>query len=100
MRGKRNRRRPEPAKVLIVELRRSGIELVVPPALTVLEALERRGIGVPSMCRAGLCGACEHRPLAVERAPGGRDHRPDQVPTPIRLCVTTVGSVTRLVLDL
>ncbi|MFI5718593.1 2Fe-2S iron-sulfur cluster-binding protein [Nocardia sp. NPDC051750] len=98
MRYRRNRRRPEPARVLVVELRRSGVEFVVPPALTVLEALERRGLAVPSMCRAGLCGACEHQPLAIERAPDGRDNPP--ATDPIRLCVTTVGTITRLVLDL
>ncbi|MGI5218458.1 2Fe-2S iron-sulfur cluster-binding protein [Nocardia sp. CA-290969] len=98
MRRRRRRPRPEPARVVIVELRRSGVELVVPPALTVLEALERNGFDVPSMCRAGLCGACEQRPLTIETVPGTRPQR--AAGDPIRLCVTTAGTVTRLVLDL
>ncbi|MFD4406237.1 2Fe-2S iron-sulfur cluster-binding protein [Nocardia sp. NPDC058499] len=83
---------------MVVELRRSGVELVVPPTSTVLEALERNGFAVPSMCRAGVCGACEHRPLAIETTPVARGNRP--ATEPVRLCVTTAGTVTRLVLDL
>lgn len=95
MKWQRRRSRAEPPRELVVELRRSGIELVVPPALTVLEAMERNGFAVPSMCRAGVCGACEHWPVDAEPASGHRG-----TTEPIRLCVTTARTVTRLVLDL
>ncbi|WP_156371166.1 2Fe-2S iron-sulfur cluster binding domain-containing protein [Nocardia arizonensis] len=100
----RRRRRPPPARrpdrPLILELRASGVELVVPPRFTALEALERNGIDVPSMCRAGICGTCEIEPLAVEFAPGVRPAAPDERIAPVRLCVTVRGTIARMALDL
>ncbi|MFG1796029.1 2Fe-2S iron-sulfur cluster-binding protein [Nocardia sp. NPDC049149] len=77
---------------LVVELRRSGRTITVPPALTVLEALEDDGVPVDSMCRAGICGTCET--FALSATPGANS------PGPLRLCITAPGSLTRLVLDL
>ncbi|MEV6560680.1 2Fe-2S iron-sulfur cluster binding domain-containing protein [Nocardia sp. NPDC051756] len=54
-----------PIPPLVVELRRSGRTVLVPPALTVLEALENEGIPIDSMCRAGICGTCETTALAA-----------------------------------
>ncbi|WP_338757866.1 2Fe-2S iron-sulfur cluster binding domain-containing protein [Nocardia vulneris] len=42
---------------LVVRLRRSGRTLTVPAELTVLEALERAGIEIPSLCRASAAPA-------------------------------------------
>ncbi|MEV6275348.1 2Fe-2S iron-sulfur cluster binding domain-containing protein [Nocardia sp. NPDC051832] len=79
---------------LVVELRRSGVTVTVPPALTVLEALADNGIEIPSLCRSGICGTCETPVLAAEFAPPGR------APATLRLCVTETGTMTRLALDL
>jgi ferredoxin-NADP reductase len=40
------------------ECQRSGVTLACAAGETLLEALERAGIGVPYACRAGSCGAC------------------------------------------
>lgn len=97
MRSRRARRRaPEPPPPLILELRRSGVEIEVPAHHTALEALEHSDIDIPSMCRAGVCGTCEMRPLAAEFASGAVPARL----APVRLCVTTGGAATRIALDL
>ncbi|GAA5090779.1 2Fe-2S iron-sulfur cluster-binding protein [Nocardia iowensis] len=78
---------------LVVELRRSGRTVLVPSALTVLEALEGEGVAIDSMCRAGICGTCETVALGAE--PGVVTY-----PRAIRLCTVGPGVLTRLVLDL
>ncbi|MGW4845130.1 2Fe-2S iron-sulfur cluster-binding protein [Nocardia brasiliensis] len=74
-------------RALVVRLRRSGRTLTVPAELTVLEAIERAGIEIPSLCRAGICGTCETVALAAP-------------PRVIRPCVTTAGQDAQLTLDL
>ena len=54
----------------VVRLQRSGKALNVAPGDSLLDALERGGISVPSSCRDGICGTCEIRVLA-----GTPDHR-------------------------
>jgi ferredoxin-NADP reductase len=47
-----------------VELRRSGMTLRVPPAKSILRAVEEAGIAVLSSCQEGTCGTCETAVLA------------------------------------
>lgn len=49
-----------------VRLARRNVSLVVGADESILEALERSAIPVPSSCREGTCGACETRVLAGE----------------------------------
>lgn len=44
-----------------VEARRSGLVVAVEPHCSILETLEKAGIGVPSSCLEGVCGTCETR---------------------------------------
>ncbi|OHV25710.1 ferredoxin [Parafrankia soli] len=44
---------------IVVECRRSGITLTVPPELSILEAVENAGLQVLSSCVEGICGSCE-----------------------------------------
>ncbi|MGW5699252.1 2Fe-2S iron-sulfur cluster-binding protein, partial [Streptomyces asiaticus] len=53
-----------------VELGRSGGRIRVPAGVSVLDALEERGIDVPWSCRAGICGTCE-TPLISGRTDHG-----------------------------
>lgn len=53
-----------------VRLQRSGKAITVAGDESVLEALERCGVSVPSSCRDGVCGTCEVRVLA-----GTPEHR-------------------------
>jgi ferredoxin-NADP reductase len=53
-----------------VRLSRTGLEVAVGQDETVLDALERSGVFLPSSCREGVCGSCE-LPLLE----GDADHR-------------------------
>lgn len=84
-----------------VELASSGDVVVVPPELSVLEALEAHGVVTVSSCREGTCGTCET--VVLE---GEVDHR-DSVLTAaeqaenmsMMTCVSR-AACPRLVLDL
>lgn len=75
-----------------VHLARSGGVLDVGSQETILEAMRRHGLGVPSSCEAGACGACRTGLLA-----GKADHR-DYVLTDsehdsaIMVCVSRAAS--------
>ncbi len=89
---------PRPMKV---EARRSQLTLEVPAEISLLTALERAGVAMPSGCRSGLCGAC-----AVPVLSGQIEHR-DDVLTPrqhdagdqMLTCVSRSSSGEALVLD-
>jgi ferredoxin len=77
-----------PRDPFTVTLTRSGRRLDVGAGETLLEALERSGADVDSMCRQGVCGECR-TPLARGRA----DHRdlvlaPDERDDWIMPCVS------------
>lgn len=40
-------------------LKKANIRVVVPPELSLLEAIEGAGIHIPYLCRGGACGHCE-----------------------------------------
>ena len=90
-----------PGTPFVARLARSGTEVAVAAGEPLLDALERIGADVPSLCRQGVCGECrvpvlagepEHHDLYLsdeERAAG----------TAIMPCVSRCGSTT-LELDL
>jgi dimethylamine monooxygenase subunit B len=63
-------RAPEDGEPFTVALRRSGREVGVGAAETVLDALRRAGVDAPHLCRQGVCGECVTEVLA-----GRVDHR-------------------------
>jgi ferredoxin-NADP reductase len=79
----------------------SQVEFQVAPDESLLDALERNGVGIPSSCRSGTCGACE-----VPVLEGDVIHR-DSIFSPAErtkndrmfVCVSRCSS-SRLVLDL
>lgn len=60
---------PEPFRVRIPA---SGVDCVVPPTQTLLEALEAAGVDAMYDCRKGECGICEARVIGLD---GDIDHR-------------------------
>lgn len=85
-------------KPFAVRLARSGGSVDVPPGVSILEALRRRGCVVPSSCESGTCGTCRTTLLA-----GLADHRDfvlddDEQETQIMICVSRAKSA-ELVLD-
>ncbi|PTR31043.1 ferredoxin-NADP reductase [Rhodococcus sp. OK519] len=62
----------EPGRPFVARLSRSGLDVEVPSGTSLLDALVRRGVSVPNLCRQGVCGECrtpvvggvvEHRDL-------------------------------------
>jgi ferredoxin-NADP reductase len=85
----------------VVELRRSGREIVISPGNSILHTLLASGIDAPHSCELGICGACETNVIS-----GIPDHR-DSVLTPAEqesnktVMICCAGSKSdRLVLDL
>lgn len=88
---------PQPIEV---ELRRSGLTLIVPADQSILDAVEQAGVPVQSDCRVGSCGFCvvkvlEGEPVHADTALTERERAAGR----ICLCVSR-ASGPRLVLDL
>lgn len=82
-----------------VRLARSERSVRVPAGVSILEALRREGVAVPSSCESGTCGTCRTRLLE-----GVADHRDyvldeDEQRDHIMICVSRARSA-RLALDL
>ena len=82
-----------------VKLARSGVTVAVPAGISILEALRREGIAVPSSCESGTCGTCRTGLLA-----GAAEHRDyvlgeDEQESEIMICVSRAVS-PQLELDL
>jgi tetrachlorobenzoquinone reductase len=85
----------------VVQLARSGKEVIVEPGNSILKALREAGYNVPYSCESGICGTCEMRVLA-----GVPDHRDsiltdDERAQNDKIMICCSGSLgDRLVLDL
>lgn len=42
-----------------VVLARSGLELIIPPGVSILDTVRAAGVAAASSCEQGTCGACE-----------------------------------------
>ncbi|MEX5262162.1 2Fe-2S iron-sulfur cluster-binding protein [Kocuria sp. CPCC 205263] len=49
----------DPGEPFVVDLQRTGTEVLVPSGVSMLEALEDEGLRIPNMCRQGVCGECK-----------------------------------------
>jgi phthalate 4,5-dioxygenase reductase subunit len=79
-------------KPFIVKLVRSGRTVAVPGDISILEALRRENMPVPSSCEAGTCGTCRTGLVS-----GVADHRDyvlgeDEQATEIMICVSRAVS--------
>jgi len=95
--------KPAPARSggFVVELARSGRELVIPEGKSILAVLLDAGIDVDYSCELGICGACEQRVLSG--IPEHRDailtEEEQASNTKVMICCAGCKS-ERLVLDL
>jgi phthalate 4,5-dioxygenase reductase component len=76
----------------LVRLEKDGRIIEVPAGMSILEALRRDGITVPSSCESGTCGSCRTRLLE-----GAADHRDfilddDEQEREIMICVSRAQS--------
>lgn len=75
-----------------VKLLRSGVTIEVPCGVSILEALRRENISVPSSCESGTCGAC--RTPLISGVAQHRDYvlDEDQHDKEIMICVSRAVS--------
>ena len=83
--------RPED-KPFTVLLARSGDRVVVPPGVSILDAMREHGHEAPSSCESGTCGTCRTRLIS-----GAADHRDlvlmdDEKDGQIMICVSRAVS--------
>jgi ferredoxin-NADP reductase len=64
---------PQKGSPFTVFLKRSNLELTVPPDMSILEAVEQAGVDAPYLCRGGACGQCECEVLETDGSIGHRD---------------------------
>lgn len=90
----------QPGEILL-ELRRSGRTVVVPPGTTILDALRAAGISAQSSCESGICGECQ-----VTVLDGIPDHRDsvltdsEQASNKMMMICCSGAKSEKLVLDL
>jgi ferredoxin-NADP reductase len=84
-----------------VELARQGRVVQVPPERSIIDCLEASGVVVPSVCREGICGACECTVLGgeVEHRDSILSEAEKQANQTMMICVSRAKG-ERLVLDL
>jgi ferredoxin-NADP reductase len=90
-----------PCEAFEIELVRTGITLLVPSDLSIIEVLEEAGIDVPSSCEEGICGTCKTTvfsglPDHHDSVLSAEEHAAGNI---IAVCVSRSRS-PRLVLDL
>ena len=89
----------EDSEELVIEILSTGQKINITRAESIIDALARMGIEVPTSCQSGLCGTCKTRYIS-----GDVDHRDcilseaehEEYLTP---CISHIKSGT-LVLDL
>ena len=82
-----------------VKLARSGTTVMVPSGVSILEALRRERISVPSSCESGTCGSCRTTLLAGEVEHRDMVLSDEEKTGNIMVCVSRAKS-PELVLDL
>ena len=84
---------------LVIEIQSSGQKISLTRAESLIEALARSGIEVPTSCQSGLCGTCKTRYISGDIEHGDcilSDAEHQEYLTP---CISHIKSGT-LVLDL
>ena len=84
---------------LVIEIQSSGQKISLTRAESLIEALARSGIEVPTSCQSGLCGTCKTRYISGDVEHGDcilSDAEHQEYLTP---CISHIKSGT-LVLDL
>ncbi len=85
----------------MVELRRSGVTLSVPPDKSILATIQGAGLIVPCSCEEGTCGTCETG--VIDGVPDHRDSvlsAAEQASNKVLMICVSRAKSERLVLDL
>jgi vanillate O-demethylase ferredoxin subunit len=84
---------------LVIEIQSTGQKIGITRAESIIDALARMGIDVPTSCQSGLCGTCKTRYISGDVEHGDcilSDEEHQEYFTP---CISHIKSGT-LVLDL
>ena len=84
---------------LVIEVQSTGQKITLTPSESIIDALARSGIDIPTSCQSGLCGTCKTRYISGDVEHGDcilSDAEHLEYLTP---CISHIKSGT-LVLDL
>ena len=84
---------------LVVEIQSNGQKIMLTRSESIIDALARSGIEIPTSCQSGLCGTCKTRYISGEVEHGDCILSDDEHQEYLTPCISHIKSGT-LVLDL
>jgi len=84
---------------LVIEVQSTGQKISVTRAESLIDALARSGIEIPTSCQSGLCGTCKTRYISGDVEHGDCILSDDEHQEYLTTCISHIKSGT-LVLDL
>ena len=87
------------AEELLIEVRSTGQKISMTRDESIIDALARSGIEIPTSCQSGLCGTCKTRYISGEVEHGDCILSDDEHQEYLTPCISHIKSGT-LVLDL
>jgi len=84
---------------LVIEIQGTGQKISITRAESIIDALARSGIEIPTSCQSGLCGTCKTRYISGEVEHGDCILSDDEHQEYLTPCISHIKSGT-LVLDL
>lgn len=84
---------------LVIEIQSNGQKIMLTRSESIIDALARSGIDIPTSCQSGLCGTCKTRYISGEVEHGDCILSDDEHQEYLTPCISHIKSGT-LVLDL
>lgn len=84
---------------LVIEIQSNGQKIMLTRSESIIDALARSGIEIPTSCQSGLCGTCKTRYISGEVEHGDCILSDDEHQEYLTPCISHIKSGT-LVLDL
>lgn len=84
---------------LVIEIQSNGQKITLTRSESIIDALARSGIEIPTSCQSGLCGTCKTRYISGEVEHGDCILSDDEHQEYLTPCISHIKSGT-LVLDL
>ena len=84
---------------LVIEIQSNGQKIMLTRSESIIDALARSGIEIPTSCQSGLCGTCKTRYISGEVEHGDCILSDDEHQEYLTPCISHIKSGT-LLLDL
>jgi len=84
---------------LVIEIQSTGQKITLTRSESIIDALARSGIDIPTSCQSGLCGTCKTRYISGEVEHGDCILSDDEHQEYLTPCISHIKSGT-LLLDL